>query len=132
MDILQQLKEQLTSFEDACKLLGLDPERVIPDFALFPEEDRASMAAHARIVLFVKAANMIGNGGKPWKADYTDGKPKFEVWWAWDSGSSGFRYDGYVRWGSISGVGSRLCFISRLVMHYVVDTIGDTLYKEYL
>lgn len=46
--------KDLKTFEDACKVLALDPKKVIPDFSCYPEQDRKSMAAHAKIIVSAK------------------------------------------------------------------------------
>lgn len=62
--------QQLKSFEDACKVEGLDAEKVIPDFSCYPEQDRKAMEAHAKLVIIARAANRIGNKGKEWTPDW--------------------------------------------------------------
>ena len=130
---MQQLK-QLTSFEAACQVLGLDPGKVIPDFSCFPAQDHRSMIAHAKLVLIIRAANQLANGGKEWKPDFDNyDQWKYEAWFSKDEkgGSSGFRFNAYDDWHTASHVGSRLCFISREVAKYVATTFVD-LYNEYL
>lgn len=122
----------LKTFEDACKVLALDPNTVIPDFSCYPEKDQVSMVAHAKLVIIVRAANQLANDGKEWIPDFTDyNQWKYEAWFDLDtSGSSGFRCDDFVSWASASAVGSRLCFISREVCKYVANQFME-LYKEY-
>lgn len=128
-EILELLKG-LNSFEDACKVRGMDPDKVIPDFAFFPEEDRPSMKAHARIVIMIAAANQLVNGGVPWKADFTDDQAKYEALFEM-RGSAGFRFFGYGDWFSASGVGSRLSWISPVVARIVCERFAD-LWNEWL
>ena len=40
---------EIKTFEDACKALKLDPEKVIPDFSMFPEKHQKAMIAHAKL-----------------------------------------------------------------------------------
>lgn len=99
------------SFQSACKAEGLDVKTVIPDFSCYPKNDRKAMVAHAKIVIMVRAANRLGNGGKVWEPDFNNGDQwKYEIWWI--KGSSGFRFHAYDFWYAVSRVGSRLCFIS--------------------
>ena len=129
MDKLKALQEKLSSFEDACKIEGLDPKKVIPDFSCYPEQHRESMESHARIVIIVAAANRVSNEGNPWFPDFDDrSQPKYEVWFK--KSSSGFRFGGSDLWASFSYVGSRLCFISRAVAEYIGKQFIE-LYKEY-
>lgn len=133
-DILKQLEEKLTSFKDACKIEGLDPEKVIPSFEHFPEEDIKAMKAHAKWVIMVKAANRIANGGNRWFPDFTDGSWKYEIWWWYEKdverGSSGFRFGDDDGWRARSGVGSRLCFIDRIVAKYLGENFPE-IWNEY-
>lgn len=122
----------LKKFEDACKVLKLDPKKVIPDFSCFPEKDRKSMIAHCKIVLIVRAANLLANGGKEWAPDFSNwDEAKYEVWFDYDKSSSGFLFDVSDGRGTHSYVGSRLCFISREVAEYIGKEF-ISLYNEYL
>lgn len=116
--------KQLTSFNAACKVEGLDPKKVVPDFSGFPSEDRNAMVAHAKLVIITKAANRIANGGKPWKANFADHKQwKYTAWYYHpEEGSPGFRFDVDGSWYSCSAVGSRLCFFSGAVAKHVGTT----------
>lgn len=123
---------ELKTFEDACKVLDLDATKVLPDFSQYPEDDQKSMLAHAKLVIIVKAANKLANDGKLWKPDFSNSSEwKYEPWFIYDSGSSGFRYGDYVYWFTYSTVGSRLCFISRDVCKYIAEQFIE-LYNEYL
>ncbi len=120
-------------FEDACKVLLLDPKKVIPDFSAYPKEDQASMIAHAKLVIIVKAVNKIANKGKIWKPDFDNANEyKYEIWWYKEErGSSGFQFDVFGNWLSLSNVGSRLCFISLEVAKENAEQFKD-LWNEYL
>lgn len=123
--------DQIKTFEDACQVEGLNPSTVIPDFSSYPEEDRPSMIAHAKLVIIVRAANRLANGGARWIPDFGNAKQyKYFPWFYMDGGSSGFRFVVGDGWVSVSGVGSRLCFISSEVCRYVGETFID-LYNEY-
>lgn len=121
----------LKTFDDACKIEKLDPKKVIPDFSAYPKQDHAAMIAHAKLVIIARAANRLANGGKEWRPDWTDyNQWKHYPWFDMSRGSSGFRFNGYGRWGSDSRVGSRLCFISREVANHVGKQFVK-LYKDY-
>lgn len=123
--------QDLKTFEEACKIEGLDPEKVIPDFSCYPEKDRDSMIAHSKLVIIVRAANRLANDGKEWIPDFTNSNEwKYEPWFDLSEGSSGFRYLDYGYRGTGSSVGSRLCFISREVCEYITEQFIE-LYKEY-
>lgn len=122
--------EELKTFEDACKELGLDPEKVIPDFSAYPERDREAMVAHAKLVIIARAANRIENDGKDWEPDWDNGRwDKYYPWFEM-GGSSGFRSDGCGDWLSLSTVGSRLCFKSANAAEYIGNQFIE-LYKAY-
>lgn len=121
----------LKTFKDACQVLGLDPKKVIPDFSCYPEKDRVSMIAHAKLVIIIRAANKLANKNKIWIPDFTDyNQDKYEPWFDLSKGSSGFRYGAYDYWRTISGVGSRLCFISSEVCEHIAKQFIE-IYKEY-
>lgn len=129
MDKLKKLK----TFNDACKIEGLDPKKVIPDFSGFPKQDHAAMIAHAKLVIIARAANRLANDGIEWKPDWSNHEQwKYNVWMYHPAGrgSSGFRFGDCGRWGSAPYVGSRLCYISHEVATYVGKKF-ETLYKEY-
>ena len=122
---------QLKTFEDACKVEGLDPKKVIPDFSCYPEQDRKAMEAHAKLVIIARAANRLANKGKEWKPDWNNfNQYKYHSWFDMEGGSSGFRFDDCDYWLSTSGVGSRLCFISSEVGEHVAEHFID-LYRDY-
>lgn len=123
--------QQLKTFQDACKVEGLDPKKVLPDFSGYPAKDRKAMVAHAKLVIIAKAANRLVNGGKPWKADFSNHDQwKYYPWFYQEKGSAGFRFDVYDHWISYSNVGSRLCFVSSDTAKYVGKTFIK-LYNEY-
>jgi hypothetical protein len=90
------------------------------------------MVAHAKLVIIAKAANRLANGGKPWKADFSNHDQwKYTAYFYHESkGSAGFRFGDYVDWLSSSYVGSRLCFVSSDTAEYVGKTFIK-LYNEY-
>lgn len=123
--------EKIESFEDACKAEDLNPETVIPDFSCYPEKDRKSMVAHAKLVIIVRAVNRLANGGAEWIPDFDNvSQDKYEIWFR-KGGSSGFRFNDCDYWYSASVVGSRLCFISREIAEETAEQFID-LYNEYL
>lgn len=123
---------ELKTFADACKVEGLDAKKVLPNFSGYPAKDRKAMIAHAKLVIIVKAANRMANGGQPWKADFGNrDQLKYNAYFFHEKGgSSGFRFYVGVYWYSHSSVGSRLCFISYEAAGHVGKTFID-LYNEY-
>ena len=123
-------KEDLKTFEDACKVLKLDPKKVVPDFSCYPKKDQKAMIAHSKLVIIVRAANKIENKNKEWNPDWANmNEYKYFPWFEMD-GSSGFRCDGCDGWDTHSAIGSRLCFVSRDLADYIAKQFIE-LYKEY-
>lgn len=91
--------EKIKTFEDACKIEGLDPKAIIPDFSFYPERDRKAMIAHAKLVVIIRAVNRILNNGDEWAPDWNNYKwDKYYAWFWMAGGSSGFRFSGCVVW----------------------------------
>jgi len=117
---------EIKTFEDACKVLNLDPTTIIPDFSLFPESDRQAMIDHAKLVIIAKAIN--GDWVPDWNNEKWD---KYFPWFVMGSSSGvGFSYFDCVYWLAISVVGSRLCFESSEKAKYA-GTQFEELYKSY-
>jgi hypothetical protein len=117
---------EIKTFEDACKVLNLDANTVIPDFSLFPTEEQEAMKAHAKLIIINKAIN------GDWVPDWTDGQwNKYYPWFEMGSPSGGgFSCHACDFWNASSSVGSRLCFESREKAEYAGRTFED-LYKTY-
>ncbi len=121
---------EIKTFQDACNVEELDPEKVLPDFSCYPEQDRKAMTAHAQLVIIARALNRQANGGQEWKPDFADyDQYKYYPWFYLD-GASGFRFHDYDDWSTLSHVGSRLCYISRDVAEHAATQFKD-LYNDY-
>lgn len=116
----------IKTFEDACLVLKLDPEKIIPDFSLFPVEEQSAMQAHSKLIIIAKAIN------GDWVPDWTNwDQYKYFPWFEMGSSSGvGFSDYDFVRWLSLSGIGSRLCFKDRDTAKYVGNQFLE-LYKTY-
>jgi hypothetical protein len=116
----------IKTFEDACRVLNLESEKIIPDFSLFPETDREAMIAHAKLIIIAKAIN------GDWTPDWADSSQwKYYPWFEMGSSSGvGFSADVYDFWDTGSSVGSRLCFENREKAKYVGKQFQE-LYKIY-
>ncbi|MDN3672636.1 hypothetical protein QWY99_06155 [Flavobacterium branchiarum] len=116
----------IKTFEDACKVLNLDPAIIIPDFSLFPESDRQAMIDHTKLVIIAKAIN------GDWVPDWNDwDQYKYHPWFKMVSPSGGgFSCYGYDSWLTLSAVGSRLCFQTRDMAKYAGKQFEE-LYKSY-
>jgi hypothetical protein len=116
--------KKIKTFEAACKVLKLDPAKVIPDFSEFPKEDQAAMIAHAKLIIVAKALN------GDWKPNWQDyNQYKYYPWFEMDA--PGFRLYTLVDFCQHSDVGSRLCFRDRETANYAGKTFID-LYQDYM
>ena len=118
---------EIKTFEDACKALKLDPEKVIPDFSMFPEKHQKAMIAHAKLIIIAQALN------GDWKPDWKNWEQwKYTPWFDMENSSSGsgFSYLDCADWHAGSCVGSRLCFKSRDLAEYAGKQFLD-LYRDY-
>jgi len=116
----------IKTFEDACKALNLDSEKVLPDFSLFPEKHQKAMTAHAKLVIIAEALN------DGWTPDWVNREwDKYYPWFNMGGSSgSGFSFIGCDDWFSLSGSGSRLCFKSRYLAQYAGEQFLE-LFKDY-
>ena len=97
--------KEIKSYEDACKVLGVQPisENAV---AAFPAEDRKSMLAYHKLTIIARAIN----GG--WKPDWNNRSqykyyPVFYYENAGLSSANAYDADSYTT----AYIGSRLCFI---------------------
>ena len=122
--------EKIKTFADACKIEGLDPETVIPNFSCYPEADQKAAEANAKLMIVIKAANRLENNNEEWIPNWEDyNEYKYQPYFVMDEGSSGFRFYDYGHRVTLSCVGSRLCFISRELGEYISTQFID-LYRD--
>lgn len=121
--------ESVQSFEDACKVLGINA--VIPDFGLVPEKHQNALLAHYKLCIIAEAINYIDNNDQIWSPDWDNGKwDKYYPWFDMSSSSGGFSFYGCDYWDSVSNVGSRLCFKTSKGARYAGQKFEE-LYKAY-
>lgn len=114
---------QIRSYEDACRMLGIDPIR-IEKFAFLGTEANHHYSYH-KLTVIAKALN---DGWAPdWK---NDDESKYYPWFDFSSGR-GLSSDGCARGYASSDVGSRLCFKSRELAEYAGKQFND-LYEDYM
>lgn len=123
-------KEDIKTFEDACKILSYNA--AIPNFEAMPSSYQKALLAHYKLCVITEAINTVENNFKPWTPDWTNGKwDKYYPWFEMGSASGvGFSFNVYGLWSSISAVGSHLCFISSAAARYAGTQFED-LYKDY-
>lgn len=99
---------QINSYEDACKILNIQP-LTLENFSHLPEGQRQYYYSHHRITTAIEASK---EGHQFDWNDYDD--RKYFPWWDMETygdapAGSGFSYDGYVCDSSGTDVGARLC-----------------------
>jgi hypothetical protein len=75
------ITERVKTFEDACEVLGLNPEN-LPIVENLPEKDRQSIVAYYKLTVIVRALN------EGWKPDFSDHN-QWKYWnylWVDDAG----------------------------------------------
>lgn len=116
--------KKITSYEDACKVLNIQPinEEV---FNAFPKEDQRSMLAYHKLTVITRALN---NGWKPNWDDQNEWKyyPLFRYVNAGLSFASTYNAATY----SAAYFGSRLCFPTSALAKYAAEHFAD-LYRDY-
>jgi hypothetical protein len=124
----ENITERVKTFEDACKVLGLDPEN-LPVVEHLPEKDRKSIAAFYRLTIITRALN------EGWEPDFSDwNQRKHWNWFYVETGAvRGFSFatTDYVASYSTAYAGARLCFKTRKLATYAHEQFRD-LYFEYL
>lgn len=121
MDITKKIK----SYEDACKVLGLNPENQ-PCVDSVSEKDRNSIIAYHKLIVIVRALN------EGWEADFSN-HDQYKYWnWLWVD-TAGFVSADTTNAASSADalLGSRLCFKNRKLAEYAI-TQFKSLYEEYL
>ena len=114
----------IKTFEDACKKMNVDPEK-LPDLSAIPEEFAKPIIAYYKLLIIYQAIN---NGWKPNWGNYNQYKyyPWFEIL------SPGFGFSGtiYDFGAADSTVGSRLCTDSSEKALYIAKQF-EAEYQDY-
>ena len=102
--------EQIKTFEDACKKLGINPEEIKITLPKEMEAHAKALEAHSKLVVIAEALN------DGWKPNWNDwDEYKYYPWFEMGSPSgSGFRFNDYDNWNTNSNVSSHLCKIFAL------------------
>ena len=129
MNEFVNITEKVKTFEDACKVLGLDPKN-LPIVENLPEKDRQSIIAYFKLTIIARALN------EGWEPDFTD----WNEWkyWNWFYVESNGAVAGFAcalthstASNTTATIGSRLCFKTRELATYAREQFQD-LYFEYL
>ncbi|CAN5309367.1 hypothetical protein BH09BAC1_BH09BAC1_14310 [soil metagenome] len=120
-----QLKFEITdlvkSYEDACEILGINPDVTVKCGA---SEDQEAIIAFAQLSIIRAALN------QDWEADWKNhNQPKYYPWFK-DSGS-GLSYDDFARSLTLTDVGSRLCYATPELAKYAGEQFIE-IYRKFL
>ena len=117
------------SYEDACQLLGIKP--TYPKFTQCAKIDRPSMIAYHKLIIIIRALNLLPNG-KCWVPDFNKRhESKYRIWWNIIDNKLGFAATDAAPSYAGANVGSRLLFRSRLLAEYCAEQFKD-LWQDYL
>jgi hypothetical protein len=118
---------KVKTFEAACKKLGIDPKKVLPESSENPHNK--ALIALAKLLIIIQ---VINDG---WKPDWNNrNEYKYYPWFDMEktkSNPGGFSLVGVYGLFTVSHVGSRLCFKSRELTEYTVKQFID-LYRDYM
>lgn len=114
--------KEIKSYEDACKVLGVQPisENAV---AAFPAEDRKSMLAYHKLTIIARAIN----GG--WKPDWNN-ISQYKYYPVFYYENAGLSYASTYITASGANIGSRLCFQTEAMSDYAAATFAD-LYTDF-
>ena len=117
--------KEIKSYEDACKVLGVQPisENAV---AAFPAEDRKSMLAYHKLTIIARAIN----GG--WKPDWNNrSQYKYYPVFYYENAGLSFAYTlTHAASTTNASIGSRLCFQTEAMSDYAAATFAD-LYTDF-
>ena len=123
--IPKKITDRVKTFQDACDVLGIKPDNKVSvtiDGAM--TQDSKSIQAYCKLIIIARALN------EGWVPDWKNSNQyKYYPWFDMSSGS-GLSFDGCDFLGSLSLVGSRLCFKSRELAIYAANQFND-IYKDF-
>lgn len=121
MDITKKIK----SYEDACKVLNLDPAN-LPVVENLPEKDRKSIIAYYKLTVIIRALN------EGWEPDWNDwNEYKYFNWFYLDSAGFACASTSYAVSYPTANLGSRLCYKNATLARYASKKF-EGLYLDYL
>lgn len=100
------ITERVKSFEDACELLGADPDVVLVSSDIATADE----IAYIKLKIIAQALN------EGWKPNWSNSNES--KYFPWFDMSDGFSFFGAGYYSGPSDVGSRLCFKSRDLAEY--------------
>ena len=117
------------SYEDACQLLGIKP--TYPKFTRCAKIDRPSMIAYHKLIIIIRALNLLPNG-KCWVPNFNNRNEfKYELWWYITLNNELGCAFTYETPSGAAAFGSRLLFKSRPLAEYCAKQFKD-LWQDYI
>jgi len=123
----QEITEKIKSFEDACQVLCIKPDSVIPVFSInMDAKIQKSSIAFVKLATIVKALN------EGWEPDWTNhDQYKYFPWFRMDSAGFAYASTNYSVAYTYANFGSRLGFKTDALCDYAKEQFKE-LYVEYL
>ena len=119
----------IQSYEDACQLLGIKP--TYPKFVQCAKIDRPSMIAYHKLIIIIRALNLLPNG-KLWIPDFNKQyENKYRIWWDIVNNKLGCAYTHFAPSYAGTYMSSRLLFRSIPLAEYCAKQFKD-LWQDYL
>lgn len=117
-------EKKIASYEDACRVLNIQPINE-EAFNIFPKEDQRSMLAYHKLTVITRALN---NG---WKPNWDDQNEwKYYPLFRYVNAGLSCAYTSYTAAHSHAAIGSRLCFPTSALAKYAAEHFAD-LYRDY-
>jgi hypothetical protein len=86
------------TFEGACRVMKLDPAKVLPKVSTVPKKHQKALVATFKLYVIIEAINYLRNGKKGWAPNFNDyNERKYYPWWDMEKTEdtpSGFRLYG--------------------------------------
>lgn len=117
-------EKKIASYEDACRVLNIQPinEEV---FNIFPKEDQRSMLAYHKLTVITRALN---NG---WKPNWDDQNEwKYYPLFRYVNAGLSYASTNSAATNTTAYLGSRLCFPTSALAKYAAEHFAD-LYRDY-
>lgn len=113
--------EKIKSYEDACAMEGVDPQKYLPYPDAKTDDDELANLQRMLSLIYKWINKLDGD----YKADFNNhNQEKWRCWFEWDSKTSGFGFGGtsYGHSSTFTFVGARLCNSSSKTAEYVGRT----------
>lgn len=119
---------QIRTFEGACKVMGYNPDKVLPKVGNFTKAHQKALLASAKLFVINEALNFLDNGKKKWVPDWNNYEEgKYYPWFYMDK--PGFRLHAVNCTGTHTLVGARLVYRTRPLAEYAAKQF-KALYKD--